>query len=1560
MAVTGQSATDGRVPKRRRAGRKARSRCLAVAVASLSLLVLSVSLATAASAPEFLTQFCSSGTAGERCSNVRGLAADPSTGHIYAADSSNLRISEFTSWGEFVKAWGWGVRDGAAELQTCTAATGCLVGSRGASAGQFGAISGGPGNLTLNSGSDLYVVDGALNGGRVQRFSSAGEFELMFGGGVVTGGASGVGTIKDGSKTITAVSVTDSAFVEGQTVTGKDIPPGTTVAAVANTSITLSKAPIGGECPSPAGCVGESLSVAAGSGNVPTNERHTLTVSATGGSYKLKFVAPKPQSVPVEQTTASIPFDAPASGAGSVQEALENLTSIGTGNVAVSEPSPGTYEIEFIGKYADTALNNANSVTVTTLGITGSTLTGGNANVSMVQKGASAGEVCTAAADCQRAAVGTGPGQFTGEALVSGTTFVAGIAIDSTGRVYVGDDGRIQRFSANGVWEADLGTSILGSDGIVEGLAIDAEDHIYAISHDLTGAVRELDSSGTTLLDTIPVAQPQALATDVDKNLYVVSGSSNPEVVEFDQAGTEVARFAGGDFTNSRAIATGLLGDGTMTTGDVYVGSSANGNGYVRAYGPEPQFEPPPRIEPEILAGSEQAVDVTTSSATLEAEINPHFWDTGYFVEYGAEDCAVGPCERAPVPPGVLTHDDRGANRVAVHLTGLASGTTYHYRFIASSRCNAAEPAEECVVEGSDHTFSTFLVPPNALPDNRAYEMVSPAEKNSAELPNFPGASGGGVNSQSVAPVQASPSGGSISYHSGTAFGEAESSPAVSQYSSTRGSGGWAYENINPRFEEGVLRDPFVGFSSDLAHAAVIALEPSLTSDATLNFPNLYRRDSGGAFIALTDEAHRPELAGEKAEYCLSYAGASADFAHVFFAAKGGALIEGDPLATGVNAVYAVNLYEWHAQPVDARQELLVAATGGQYSLTAAFTTAGAKHSETTQPLAVTANAAEVRAAIEALPSIGSGNVRVVGGPGDATGSAPYTIEFIGALAGTYVRTLKANDLSLSGGSEEATVEVVASGGHLRFVSVLPNGSPAVPNENQSPNQNTGFGQRAYDNTCNMTQSPLRHAVSSDGSKAFWTYGGAYTTPNFALNPLLASVDGKETVQLDANQGGSAFISGSGAFLDATPSGDRAFFSAPGLLTPGAGSKDLYMYDFHAREKAIEEGITPAPLVNLTPNGGVAANVQGVLGVSEGGDYVYFVATGALTPPGDENEAGEHSEPGKNNVYLWHETGAGSELGFITQLSGEDSSAWTMNPKEQDARVAPDGSYLAFISVRSLTGYDSRIADGSSACAINSEGSPVGGPNCKEAFIYSARSDQLTCASCNPSGARPLGPPAKEEEGGETSFPGWSTPYEQPRYLGSGGRLFFMSRDKLSPRDTNGKQDVYQWEPVGIGSCTASGPSFSKSNRGCVNLISTGESGDDSWLLDASSSGNDVFISTRQRLTWADDDERFDVYDARVGGGFAKPVPPPSCEGGEECRGSGTSAGPQAAVGTSTFHGPGNVRSTHQRPRCRKGTRKVRRHGKVRCVKRHGRKRHKHHHRRERGRAIHHDRRTSR
>jgi hypothetical protein len=133
--------------------------------------------------------------------------------------------------------------------------------------------------------------------------------------------------------------------------------------------------------------------------------------------------------------------------------------------------------------------------------------------------------------------------------------------------------------------------------------------------------------------------------------------------------------------------------------------------------------------------------------------------------------------------------------------------------------------------------------------------------------------------------------------------------------------------------------------------------------------------------------------------------------------------------------------------------------------------------------------------------------------------------------------------------------------------------------------------------------------------------------------------------------------------------------------------------------------------------------------------------------------------------------------------------------------------------------------------------------------------------------------------------------------------LFFESRDPLVPSATNGRRDVYEWEAGGEGSCAQ--------EPGCVLPVSDVSGEDDSFFMDASPSGNDVFIATGDQLVPSDTDDLRDVYDVRVDGGYPAPtVVPPACAGADACRGPAGAGQALGSPASATFSGAGNLTPT--------------------------------------------------
>jgi hypothetical protein len=450
----------------------------------------------------------------------------------------------------------------------------------------------------------------------------------------------------------------------------------------------------------------------------------------------------------------------------------------------------------------------------------------------------------------------------------------------------------------------------------------------------------------------------------------------------------------------------------------------------------------------------------------------------------------------------------------------------------------------------------------------------------------------------------------------------------------------------------------------------------------------------------------------------------------------------------------------------------------------------------------------------------------------------------------------------------------------IRLVSMLPDGTAAA--------DDTGLGFGPGGEPCLIDLAEVtRHPISADGNRIFWSQ----TAPS---RKLFARIDGTRTIELDAAQGGTG-ESGGGTFVSASATGSRVFFTDPRELVSGAsqgagatGSGDLYEYDLG------DETLTDLTL----PVGPEPTEVLGLVGASEDGDYVYFIAEGALI---------SGAVSGAPNLYLDHD----GALSFIARLAPGDDLDWG-NQKKQTANVSSDGRHLAFVSVESLTGYDNDLASGE-ACRRRSGGEPEGGSACDEVFLYDTEGQRLSCVSCNPSGSAPIGPVVGSTESKRSQLntvPTWTTPFEQPRYLSKdGSRLFFISEEGLVPGDTDGKQDVYEFErPGGTNAgCSTTSPSYVPASEGCLALISTGRSPDESYLLDASESGSDVFFSTSQALVTGDEDHGYDIYDARVGGssppGTATETP---CLA-EGCRGAAPASPFFGAVGTVTSGG-GNLK----------------------------------------------------
>ena len=205
-------------------------------------------------------------------------------------------------------------------------------------------------------------------------------------------------------------------------------------------------------------------------------------------------------------------------------------------------------------------------------------------------------------------------------------------------------------------------------------------------------------------------------------------------------------------------------------------------------------------LGPPVIS-EEHVVSATDSEATLKALVNPEGFATTYRFEYGLTRSlrAEQRRDRDRLRP------QRPCGRHG--LEGLAPDTTYHWRIVATN--SSGTSASEDHILRTYRTFApdtdcpnqAFRIGPSALlPDCRAYEMVSPLDKNGGDI-----VSEKSGDKDPGGYMQASPDGDKITYTSIASFGDRPNSFRFNQYLAERRKGepkeGWSSHGIHPPME---------------------------------------------------------------------------------------------------------------------------------------------------------------------------------------------------------------------------------------------------------------------------------------------------------------------------------------------------------------------------------------------------------------------------------------------------------------------------------------------------------------------------------------------------------------------------------------------------------------------------------------------------------------------------------------------------------------------------------------------------------------------------------------
>jgi hypothetical protein len=730
----------------------------------------------------------------------------------------------------------------------------------------------------------------------------------------------------------------------------------------------------------------------------------------------------------------------------------------------------------------------------------------------------------------------------------------------------------------------------------------------------------------------------------------------------------------------------------------------------------------------------EEARNVTAETADLSGKLNPNGTDTKYLFEYGE---STGYGTKTP-------EQDAGAGftetTVTAHLTGLAKNKTYHWRLVATSTAGTTT--------GPDHTFiypvtgtaeascASLPEPERArtekirvernstsLPDCRAYELVTPPNKNdSLTTLVFPGVgtSVSRAGDRVIAPV--------VQCFDEPAGCVGARGNSGTPYAFERRLGGWSTHPLELPAMQFESTQPISAGIED-GDAFYTAPLPGNTREG------LYATDTTGAFRLIGP-------LGENATFReLSAMIATADLSHIVYQTHNSvwpSFDGGGPAAL---------LYEYVGSG-NARPSLVAVSGEGPDS----HDLIGVCKNELLKYLeALAEDGRTIYFEVERCPQGGTG---INAGPEHAvparelyarideshtvkiseraatgceetscTNSKPRDAEFQGASntgeRAYFTSTQKLIDGASEDESEDSAVNpgcynTKAVGGCNLYESVC-------PSRCEHPAERRLIDVSAGDSTGGGPRVQGVMAVPSDGSHVYFVAQGVLTTQ--ANMEGQKAQDGADNLYVydDAKPGQAAFIAqlgspGSGeaamwrsgiGFANSTPEGRYLVFTSRQPLTKdvadGEGPKRVYRYDSQTgqmtRVSVGQDGYNDngqkaeAEITSLGSGGGFPRTDPTM---SDDGSLIFFESPGALTSTAQE---------GNRNVYEWHS----GQVALISD--GRDTSGLV-----QFLGASATGEDAFFTSADSLVGedtdtqrdiYDAHVCSVAKPCVPAAAGAPA-------------------------------------------------------------------------------------------------------------------------------------------------------------------------------------------------------------------------------------------------------------
>jgi hypothetical protein len=474
------------------------------------------------------------------------------------------------------------------------------------------------------------------------------------------------------------------------------------------------------------------------------------------------------------------------------------------------------------------------------------------------------------------------------------------------------------------------------------------------------------------------------------------------------------------------------------------------------------------------------------------------------------------------------------------------------------------------------------------LPDCRAYELVSPAEKNGGAVAAPEALLGGGV-------LQAAAGGEAATFSSSASFGEeALGAPPASQYMSARTAAGWLTQNITPATISGAYGDnpdgvPYQLFSTDLSRGLMLDGRRCAEGEEC---PRSYSlRDGEGGLLA--DSPAQPDL---------SFGGAAPDLRHVIFANPAG-------------------LYKWGGEGFETISEAPGARLGAQ---------AGSVSADGSRVYFTAAGNLYLREGATTRQVDGE-----VGGGGEfQTASADGSVAYFTKAGHLYryeaqFEDLSTIDLTLGGelegvlgdSADGSVVYYQTASGLFRWqapgtVTELAAGADAAQASDWPPTTGTArvtpdgsalaflskAGLTGYDNTDQTTGEP-------DSEVFLWSVSGGLTCAS-------CNSDGTPPLGPSSIPGAIANGSGPGAAdsykpRDLSSNGRLLFFDSADQIIPSDGSAAPDVYEWEA---SGEGGCAVAAGCTYLISSGSSGEASTFADASEDGRDVFFLTDDSLVP----------------------------------------------------------------------------------------------------------------------------------------------------------------------------------------------------------------------------------------------------------------------------------------------------------------------------------------------------------